>query len=55
MQGWRRTMEDASLVRLKLKENVDLFGVFDGHGGIGNEKDIIRKRSGSSGSEKTSS
>mmetsp|Transcript_24982 Transcript_24982/g.59455 ORF Transcript_24982/g.59455 Transcript_24982/m.59455 type:complete len:278 (-) Transcript_24982:1750-2583(-) len=35
MQGWRTEMEDAHMCRLWLadKEDVGLFGVFDGHGG----------------------
>ena len=34
MQGWRRTMEDASLVVSNFgPENLSLFGIFDGHGG----------------------
>ena len=33
MQGWRRTMEDALKVELKLRQGEGLFGVFDGHGG----------------------
>ena len=39
MQGWRKTMEDQSLLAFKLEEIKELdgkcciFGVFDGHGG----------------------
>ena len=39
MQGWRKTMEDQSLLEFKLDEIEELdgkcciFGVFDGHGG----------------------
>lgn len=36
MQGWRKKMEDADLTELNIGTNksIDLFGVFDGHGGI---------------------
>ena len=34
MQGWRTTMEDAHIAAVNLKENVHVFGVFDGHGGV---------------------
>jgi serine/threonine protein phosphatase PrpC len=34
MQGWRTNMEDEHLCIENLGENVSLFGVFDGHGGI---------------------
>ena len=35
MQGWRKRQEDAhvSAVSLGEKKNIDVFGVFDGHGG----------------------
>jgi hypothetical protein len=35
MQGWRRTMEDAHICAAKLhdRDDMSLFGVFDGHGG----------------------
>ena len=33
MQGWRRTMEDALAVEIRLPQGESLFGVFDGHGG----------------------
>lgn len=33
MQGWRTSMEDASLCIPHFAEGVSLFGVFDGHGG----------------------
>jgi len=33
MQGWRRTMEDALKVEVKLRQGEALFAVFDGHGG----------------------
>ena len=33
MQGWRKTMEDVSLVLPNFDGNNSLFGVFDGHGG----------------------
>jgi hypothetical protein len=35
MQGWRRTMEDAHICAARLldRDDMSLFGVFDGHGG----------------------
>ncbi len=33
MQGWRTSMEDAHINRTGLPNNVNIFGVFDGHGG----------------------
>ena len=35
MQGWRKRMEDAHIhsVNIGANKNVDVFGVFDGHGG----------------------
>ena len=35
MQGWRKRQEDAHIAALSLgnKKNIDVFGVFDGHGG----------------------
>ena len=35
MQGWRKRMEDAHIhsVDIGPNKNVDVFGVFDGHGG----------------------
>eukprot|EP00347_Sterkiella_histriomuscorum_P023200 403335568 len=33
MQGWRNTMEDSHIASLNLDRNVQVFGVFDGHGG----------------------
>lgn len=33
MQGWRTSMEDAHICETNLKEGVNLFAVFDGHGG----------------------
>lgn len=33
MQGWRNTMEDSHIAAISLDNNVQLFGVFDGHGG----------------------
>lgn len=33
MQGWRRTMEDASIALVNFEGNTSLFGVMDGHGG----------------------
>ena len=34
MQGWRNTMEDSHIAGITLENNVSVFGVFDGHGGI---------------------
>ena len=34
MQGWRNTMEDSHICAVTLDNNVQVFGVFDGHGGI---------------------
>ena len=34
MQGWRLNMEDAHIVNPALTEDVGLFAVFDGHGGV---------------------
>lgn len=33
MQGWRHSMEDSHIHELNVAEGVNLFGVFDGHGG----------------------
>jgi protein phosphatase 1G len=33
MQGWRKSMEDASITELDIGDGNSLFGVFDGHGG----------------------
>ena len=35
MQGWRKRQEDAHVAKISLgdKKNIDVFGVFDGHGG----------------------
>ena len=33
MQGWRKSQEDAHIAHLDIAEDVNLFGVFDGHGG----------------------
>jgi serine/threonine protein phosphatase PrpC len=33
MQGWRNTMEDSHIACTTLDNNLQLFGVFDGHGG----------------------
>ena len=35
MQGWRKRQEDAHVAAISLgnKKNIDVFGVFDGHGG----------------------
>ena len=35
MQGWRKRQEDAHVAAIQLgeKKNIDIFGVFDGHGG----------------------
>jgi protein phosphatase 1G len=33
MQGWRNTMEDSHIAAITLENNVQVFGVFDGHGG----------------------
>ena len=33
MQGWRKSQEDAHIARTDLPGNVQVFGVFDGHGG----------------------
>ena len=35
MQGWRKRQEDAHVASISLgdKKNIDVFGVFDGHGG----------------------
>lgn len=39
--GWRKTMEDAAIHEVDLKDGNSLFAVFDGHGGtIRNIKDI---------------
>lgn len=34
MQGWRNTQEDSHICSVKLQDDVSVFGVFDGHGGI---------------------
>lgn len=36
MQGWRKNMEDAHIAELALpsNDNIALFAVFDGHGGM---------------------
>ncbi len=42
MQGWRNTMEDSHIAHLDIEDHkVQLFGVFDGHGGINNFKSCI--------------
>lgn len=33
MQGWRVNMEDAEMIEINMSNNINLFGVFDGHGG----------------------
>ena len=33
MQGWRNSMEDATMLEENLRESLMIFGVFDGHGG----------------------
>ena len=33
MQGWRKSQEDAHIDHLDIGEDINLFGVFDGHGG----------------------
>jgi len=33
MQGWRKSMEDASIYEVELGDGNSLFAVFDGHGG----------------------
>ena len=33
MQGWRKSQEDAHIAHLDIGEDINLFGVFDGHGG----------------------
>lgn len=33
MQGWRNTMEDSHICCVNLDNNIQIFGVFDGHGG----------------------
>lgn len=33
MQGWRNTMEDSHIAAINLENKVQVFGVFDGHGG----------------------
>lgn len=33
MQGWRVNMEDAHIANTEMKQNCQLFAVFDGHGG----------------------
>jgi len=37
MQGWRNTMEDSHIAATGLDNNVSVFGVFDGHGGMHSE------------------
>ena len=32
MQGWRRTMEDTTIVLPNFEKNTSLFGILDGHG-----------------------
>ena len=34
MQGWRLNMEDAHICNATFDENIGLFAVFDGHGGL---------------------
>jgi protein phosphatase 1G len=34
MQGWRNTMEDSHICSINMDNNVSIFGVFDGHGGM---------------------
>ena len=43
MQGWRRTMEDSHIAHTDLDNGVSLFGVFDGHGGELNIKQVYNK------------
>ena len=31
--GWRKSMEDSHIARFNLVPDVNVFGVFDGHGG----------------------
>lgn len=33
MQGWRTNMEDSHISEQQVTPNVQVFGVFDGHGG----------------------
>ena len=33
MQGWRKSQEDSHIAHMDLPDNVQCFGVFDGHGG----------------------
>lgn len=33
IQGWRKTMEDATIAQLNFEENASIFGICDGHGG----------------------
>ena len=33
MQGWRMNMEDSHICQINLEKDIDLFAVFDGHGG----------------------
>jgi protein phosphatase 1G len=40
MQGWRNTMEDSHIAELDLGNGVSFFGVYDGHGGKSNYKNI---------------
>lgn len=32
-QGWRNSMEDTHIAQINLPNNIQVFGVFDGHGG----------------------
>jgi serine/threonine protein phosphatase PrpC len=34
MQGWRVNMEDAHIANINLGDDIYIFGVFDGHGGM---------------------
>ena len=33
MQGWRINMEDSTISKLESENNIQIFGVFDGHKG----------------------
>lgn len=41
MQGWRNTMEDSHIASCNLENNVSVFGVFDGHGGMKSLNDLL--------------
>lgn len=34
MQSWRRSNEDAHITALDISNDISVFGVFDGHGGV---------------------